>query len=138
LIYFHQMQQKYKIKSRHAFVYLLLLFIVCYFIRQLPIPFLSDHIMNFSLSGGILVLSTYPDLIGKGITKISLISIVIFWSLVNIVIEFFVTADEIPLPGVTFTNFNTSDPLDALFGLFGIGLFTFVFFKYGAKKSVEK
>jgi hypothetical protein len=128
------LDEKYKIKSKAALGCLLSLFIICYFIRQLPIPFLSEHIMNFALSGGILVLSTYPDLIGKGITRVSLLSVVIFWSLVNIVIEFFVTVDEVPLPGLTFTNFNTPDPLDALFGLLGIGLFTFVFFRYAAAK----
>ena len=132
------MQQKYKLKNKKIFAVLLAVFVACYFIRQLPIPFVSNHLMNFALSGGILVVSTYPELVGKGMSKLSLLQAAAFWAGVNIVFEFFIAADEIRLPGVDFDNFNTADPVDALFGFVGIGLFLYVTMKYCTREATIK
>lgn len=118
---------------------LLVFYVACYFIRQFPIPFVSNHIMNFALSGGILVVTIFPDIAGKGISKLSLLLAATFWAMVNIIFELFIEVDVVKLPGVDFVNFNTPDPIDAVYGLLGIGVFLFTALRYGvAVKSSKK
>jgi hypothetical protein len=135
LLYLFKVKEKYKLKDKRIYAGLLIFFALCYAARQLAIPFISDHITNFALSGGILVVTTYTDVAWKGISKASMLSAALFWASVNIVVEQFIRADEIQLLGVTFSNFNTPDSVDAIFGLLGIGLFLSVAFKFGLGKT---
>lgn len=126
------MKTIYKLRRR-ILVLLLVFYIFVYLLRLSDIPYISDHATNFALCGGILVLSTYSELVGKGLRQLSLILATGLWALVNVVVEFYVDVDVIKLPGIEFVNFNTPDPADALFGLLGILLFSTILLKFGDK-----
>lgn len=124
------MKTKLKLNNIKLYLTLLVVFILSFGLHATKLPFVYDHISNFAITGAMLSSSLFYDLYKGGVSKLSLLSAVAFWGLVNIVMEFFVRLQTLPLPGVSFTDFNTPDPLDALFGIIAILLFYFVVIRY--------
>lgn len=124
------MKQKYKLRNGLYYLTLTIFFVACLSLRAVHVPYLSAHITNFALTGLMLCLSLYIDLHRGSLTKRSFVVVISLWVFINMVVELFVRLDTLRLPGVDFTNFNTPDPFDALFGILGAGLYAWVISRY--------
>ena len=124
------MHQKYKLKHHVYYFGLFLVFAGSFAVSKTNVPFISQHISNFGITGALLTLSLYPDLLTGKLTRTSLYVAIALWTAINVVIEFFVSLGDVALPGLTLIRFNTPDPLDALFGIASIILFTIIVLHY--------
>jgi hypothetical protein len=124
------MKTKLKLKNIKLYLIFLAVFVISLGLHETKIPLIYDHISNFAITGAILSFSLFYDLHRGTLTKLSFFGALVFWGIVNIIMEFFVRLQTLSLPGVSFINFNTPDPLDALFGLMAILLFYIVVIQY--------
>lgn len=129
------MKTKLKLKNTRIYPILLVVFVLSFGLHETKLPFIHDHISNFAITGAMLSFSLFYDLYKGTVTKLSFIGALAFWGLINIVIEFFVRLQTLPLPGVSLTDFNTPDPIDALFGIVAVLLFYFVVTRYCLEES---
>lgn len=107
------------LSNKKLFYLLLGLFTALFLLRAnaLLLPgILAAHISNFAITGGIYLLSDYPQLLKKGFTRKSLLLAMLPFALVNVVMELFVRVDTIRLGTMHIDNFNTPDPVDMVFG----------------------
>lgn len=88
--------------------------------------FISLHVSNFAITGLVMSVDMFKsvrkgEFSAKGFHSLTVISIAL-----NILVEL-VSIKDIQLPfGVTWINFNTADPIDALFGIVAALLFLIV------------
>lgn len=85
--------------------------------------FISLHISNFAITGLIISAEMLKNVRKGKYTTSNLNSWILISLVLNIIVES-VTIKDINLPfGVTWVNFNTADPIDALFGIVAALLF---------------
>ena len=124
-----------KINNKPLYFSLTVFFVATYLLRGTSFSILSSHITNFSVTGSLLCISLYSDLHKGKLSQRSLYMALIFWTFVNLVMELFVRVGTIHLFFVSFVNFNTPDPVDAIFGIVSIIIYYFVLRRYCSVKT---
>ncbi len=82
---------------------------------------LSDHIGNFIFTGLAFLVVMGPKIYQQGRYTNELVIAAIVLASANVILELLVNVDEITLPlGITFVNFNTTDPWDIPFGILAL------------------
>ena len=84
--------------------------------------FFMLHISNFAITGLVFLIAGYNNLIYKGFTQQRLIIELGLYAVINLVLELFINVQDITFSIVTFEDFNTSDPLDLVYGLLAVVL----------------
>lgn len=88
--------------------------------------FMSLHISNFAITGIIISLEMFRSVKQGEYSKVRLRNLLLTVVVINIVVELINLKDVQLLFGVTLANFNTADPVDAVFGVLAAGLFLVV------------
>ncbi len=84
------------------------------------------HISNFAITGLIISLEMFKSVRNGEYSAKRFRSLIVTAIALNILVEI-VSIKDIQLPlGVTWVNFNTADPVDAVFGIVAALLFFFV------------
>jgi hypothetical protein len=119
---------------------LLGLFAACYLVRlyELPIPYVTSHISNFAITGGVYMIGAHELLSRKPMSQQKFLLSLLPYAIINIVMELFVRVDTLRIDIVSFTNFNTPDPIDAVFGLAALALIWWVMMRYGFETAAAR
>ncbi len=116
----------YILKKSYIY-YILLAFFIGVLAMKLGVRdrtiFLWPHASNFGITGISLLLALRIPLTKNGYTNKLLKTEAIIGIIINIVVETVLDIGDIPLPGgITYTHFNTADPLDMLAGIMAVVL----------------
>ncbi len=119
-------QQVLKLKYKYPIFGLLCLYTLPFIykiVSQDHANFISLHISNFAITGLIMSLEMFKSVRKGEYLVTQLRSLVVISIVLNIVVEL-ISIDDIQLPlGVTWVDFNTADPIDAVFGIVAAILF---------------
>lgn len=91
--------------------------------------FFMLHVSNFAITGLVFLIASYNNLIYKGFSQQRLIIELGLYAVINGVLELFINVQDITFSIVIFEDFNTSDPLDLVYGLLAVVLLYFVIMK---------
>lgn len=119
-------QQEQKLNYRYPVYGLMCVYTLAFLYKivfQDYTNFISLHISNFAITGLIMSLEMFKA-VRKGEYSVSrLRSLVVISVVLNIIVEL-ISIKDIQLPlGVTWVDFNTADPIDAVFGIVAALLF---------------
>lgn len=89
---------------------------------------ISDHISNFAITGGAILLLIGPKDFEKKSAWNKVLQITCTFALANIILES-LNVGDLNLPGLTFLAFNTADAFDMVYGLAAVMLVAFVYWK---------
>jgi len=85
--------------------------------------FISQHISNFAITGLIVSLEMFRNVKRGEYSLPNFRALIVISIVLNIIVES-ISIENISLPlGVTWINFNTADPLDAVSGILAVLLF---------------
>jgi hypothetical protein len=134
---YRSIHERIDIKNNKIQLGLLVFFLATALLKILTVPFLSQHISNFYITGILLLLSLHCNL-KRLISKFYFYTVLWLWVFINLLGEWLVGVDRLTLPGINFINFNTPDMVDAVFGILAVIIYGFITLKYSTKSVYTK